>query len=335
MVRLSILDYAQIDEGSNAQQAIQESVELARHAERLGFHRFWVAEHHDVPAFASSSPEMLMMHLADHTETIRIGSGGVMLPHYSGLKIAENFQLLQAAHPGRIDLGMGNSSGTKVVNQALNEQRQRLSSYRGTIEDLKHYLTDDKDADFRFGQISANPVNETVPEFFLLSTSVRNAKMAAELGIGYCYGMFPYASRDKLEIGREATTTYREEFQASDIFETPQTMFALFAAIADTDEEAEALAKAIDLWMLGQDDFGRFQQFPSVEWAANYELTPEEMKAIKANRTRMVVATPETLREQLDPYIQAFECDEILLCTIMPGIDARKRGIELLAQAYL
>lgn len=334
-MKLSILDYAQIDQGGNAHQAIEESVSLAQHAEKLGFHRFWVAEHHNVSAFASSSPEVLMMHLADHTQTIRIGSGGVMLPHYSGLKIAENFRILQAAHPDRIDLGVGNTAGTKAVNRALNENRQRLSSYRGTIEDLKHYLTEDKIEDFRFPNVTANPVSESIPEMFMLSTSVRNAQVAAELGVGYCYGMFPYASDDKLAIGKEAMDTYRRSFQPSAIFQKPKTMFALFIAIADTETEAEALAKAIDLWMLGQNDFGRFTQFPSAEWASTYQPTPAEAKKIEANRTRMLVATPQTIRQQLDVYIEAFESDEILLCTLMPGIDHRKRGIELLAQAYL
>lgn len=124
MVKLGILDYAQIDEGSNAQAALQSTVILAQLAESLGYERFWVAEHHNVPAFASTSPELIIMRLADATKRIRIGSGGVMLPHYSPYKVAENFRILEAFHPNRIDLGMGNTIGTALVNRTLNEKKK-------------------------------------------------------------------------------------------------------------------------------------------------------------------------------------------------------------------
>lgn len=334
MVKLNVLDYAQIDEGSHSVQALRESVELARHAEKLGYHRFWVAEHHDVPAFASSSPELLMMHLADHTEHIRIGSGGVMLPHYSPYKVAENFKLLEAAHPHRIDLGIGNTAGTQVVKKALNELRTRRFGYKTAISDVIHYLSEDKDPDFRFRDLEARPLIDSQPDMWLLSTSVSNAKLAARLGIGYCFGLFPYASGDKLEVGREACRVYREEFQPSDVLSEPRVMFSMFAAAGRDDDHAEALAKSIDLWMLGQEDFSKFKQIPSIETAGQYQLSAAEKRRIEANRSRLIVGGPESIRQQLDIYIEAFQADELLMCTIMPGIENRKKGLEVLAQAF-
>lgn len=334
MVKLNVLDYAQIDEGSHSVQALRESVELARHAEKLGYHRFWVAEHHDVPAFASSSPELLMMHLADHTKHIRIGSGGVMLPHYSPYKVAENFRLLEAAHPHRIDLGIGNTAGTQVVKEALNELRTRRWGYKTAISDVIHYLSGDKVSDFRFGDLEARPLVDSKPDMWLLSTSVSNAKLAARLGIGYCFGLFPYASGDKLEVGREACRAYREEFQPSAVLSEPRVMFSMFAAAGTDDDHAEALTKSIDLWMLGQEDFSKFKQIPSIETAEQYQLSAAEERRIKANRSRLIVGGPESIRQQLDVYIEAFKADELLMCTIMPGIENRKKGLEVLAQAF-
>ncbi|MGX7106989.1 LLM class flavin-dependent oxidoreductase [Hutsoniella sourekii] len=334
MVKLSILDYAQIDEARTAYEAIQDSVKLAQAADKLGYTRFWVAEHHDVPAFASSSPEVLMMHLADQTQAIRIGSGGVMLPHYSPLKIAENFRLLEAAHPGRIDLGMGNTLGTRQVNAALNENKQKVQGYRQSLSDLNHYLGSRPQVDFRYPNLTARPLVSELPEMFLLSTSERNAKLAGELGIGYCYGMFPYASGDKLAVGSEAFQVYRDHFQASKAMPEPRGMFALFAAIGATQEEAEDLAQAIDLWMLAKDDFAYYSSFPSVETAKAYQASPSERQRIADNRSRIVVGTPETIKDQLEVYRQAFQADEILLCTIMPSIEARIQAITILAEAY-
>lgn len=334
MLRFSVLDYAQLDEGRQPFQAIQDSVDLAQTAEACGFHRFWLAEHHDVPAFCSSSPEVLMMHVADHTATIRIGSGGVMLPHYSPYKVAENFRLLQAAHPNRIDLGVGNSLGTAWVKKALHEQGNFWRDYQRSIKDLKHYLTDEKEADFRFHQLKARPILEEQPELFLLSASAHHAKMAAELGMGYCFGLFPYASFDKLAVGRTAFETYRASWP-QEKGKTGPTMLAIFASIAETDEEAEAQAKAIDLWMLSStSNFSHFDTFPSVETAAAYQPTPSEQETIKANRTRLLVASRSKLKQALSCYVEAFQVDEVLLCLLMPGIAQRKRALQIVSEVY-
>lgn len=335
MVNLGILDYAQIDEGLNAQKALQDTIELAQLADDLGYERFWMAEHHNVPAFASSSPELIMMHLADSTERIRIGSGGVMLPHYSPFKVAENFRILEAFHPGRIDLGIGNTVGTPIVNRTLNETKQGKLNYEKSIVDLTKYLSDQVDEDHRFHGITANPVISTLPQMWVLSTSVRSAKMAAKIGIGYTFGLFPLAGIDKLNIGIEAAETYRQTFKPSTFMSEPKVSIAPYVVVAETSEQAEAYAEALDLWLLGTDNFGRLKEFPSVETARHYRYTEKEKSIIQANRTRMVVGDIEQVTNQLNQLINQFKANEVLLIPLIPGIEARKKAIELLAEKFI
>ncbi|WP_339230398.1 LLM class flavin-dependent oxidoreductase [Oceanobacillus sp. FSL K6-2867] len=334
MIKLGILDYAQIDEGSNAQKALQNTIELAQLAELLGYERFWMAEHHNVPAFASSSPELIMMRLADATERIRIGSGGVMIPHYSPYKVAENFRVLEAFHPGRIDLGIGNTIGTPIVNRTLNENKKSKINYEQSIVDLTKYLSDQVDENHRFSGIIANPVISTVPEMWVLSTSIRNAKMAAKLGIGYTFGLFPLAGIDKLAIGIQAAELYRNEFKPSSIMREPRVSIAPFIVVAETNEQAEEYAKALDLWLLGTDNFAHLSEFPSVETAHKYAYTEDEKKIIQANRIRMVVGDIGSVTDQLNALISQFKADEVLLVPLMPGLEVRKKAIELLAGAF-
>ncbi|WP_373894808.1 LLM class flavin-dependent oxidoreductase [Virgibacillus sp. CBA3643] len=331
MVKLGILDYAQIDEGSSAQEALQHTIELAQLADNLGYERFWMAEHHNVPAFASSSPELIMMRLADATKRIRIGSGGVMIPHYSPYKVAENFRILEAFHPRRIDLGIGNTVGTAIVNRTLNENKKSKLNYEQSIVDLTKYLSDQVYESHRFSGITANPVISTVPQMWVLSTSVRSAKMAAKLGIGYTFGLFPLAGIDKLTIGMQAAQVYRKEFNPSSFMPEPKVSIASFVVVAETNEQAQKYAVALDLWLLGKDNFGHLKEFPSVKTARNYTFTEKEKDIIQANRTRMVVGDIESVAEQLKALITQFKADEVLLIPLMPGLEARKKAIELLA----
>lgn len=335
LVKLGILDYAQIDEGSDAKTALENSITLAQLAETLGYERFWMAEHHNVPAFASSSPELIMMRLADATKRIRIGSGGVMIPHYSPYKVAENFRILEAFHPNRIDLGMGNTIGTPIVNQTLNENKKGKLSYEQSIVDLTHYLSDQVDEEHRFHGITANPVIETVPQMWVLSTSVKNAKMAAKLGIGYTFGLFPLAGIDKLAIGIQAAETYWNEFKPSPFMPEPTVSVAPFVVVAETNEQAEEYAQALDLWLLGTDNFSQLAKFPSVETARHYSYSDKEKEIIQANRTRMIIGDIENVSTQLNNLIAQFKADEVLLVPLMPGIEARKKAIELLAKAFI
>src|SRR5690606_21935664 len=159
-------------------------------ADGLGYKRYWVAEHHQVYSVAGSSPEMLMMHLAGATQRIRIGSGGVMLPHYSSYKVAENFRLLEALHPGRIDLGIGRSRSYRLVNKALNESKGIPVSYEQQIADIQKYVTDDTETEHRLRKLRATPASDTVPEIWVLGTGEGSVKVAAQAGAGYVYAHF-------------------------------------------------------------------------------------------------------------------------------------------------
>lgn len=333
MVNIGVLDYAQIDEGSNAQEALHNTVELAQLVESLGFERFWIAEHHNVPAFASSSPELIMMRIADATKRIRIGSGGVMLPHYSPYKVAENFRVLEAFHPNRVDLGIGNTIGTPLVNRTLNEKKQGKLNYEQSIIDVKKYLSDEVDEAHRFHGITANPVIATTPQMWMLSASVKGARTAARLGVGYTFGLFPHAGLDKLKTGIQAAQTYREEFIPSVFMPEPKVSIAPFVVIAETNETAEQFAEALDLWLLGTGNFGELTTFPSIKTAREYDYTEKQRTTIQANRTRMVVGDVASVREQLTDLITQFKADEVLLIPLMPGLSTRKKAFELLAKA--
>lgn len=334
LVKLGILDYAQIDEGSNEKEALEQTVELAQLAESLGYTRFWMAEHHNVPAFAGSSPEMIMMHLANATKRIRLGSGGVMLPHYSPLKVAENFRILEAFHPNRIDLGIGNTVGTALVNRAMNENKREKLDYEASITDIATYLTDEVNNDHRFHGLSANPVIPTVPEMWLLSMSIRTAKIAAKLGVGFTYGFF-LRGTERLDIGIKAVETYRREFAPSRFMQEPKVSLASFVIAAETEKIANEYRQALDLWLLGNDRFSQFKQFPSVETARNYNYTDEERARIQANRKRMITGDVKQVTKQLDDLIRLFQADEVLIVPLLPHITLRKKVIELLADAYL
>ena len=333
-MKINLLDYAVIDEGQDATTALKETVRLAQKAEDLGFYRFWMAEHHDVNAFASSSPEMMMMHILGQTKRIKVGSGGVMLPHYSPLKVAENFRVMENLYEGRVDLGFGNTLGTPEVNKAMNEYRPRKQRYKENISDIKKFLCNEDDEEHRFNNVLANPLGESNPEMWVLSTSVKSAELAARQGIGYTFGLFPHASRDKADVGKLAVERYRENFIPSKVMAKPTVMISPFVVVADTDEAAEHMAKALDLWLLGKMNFSEFERFPSVETAEEYTYTVEEVKRLESNRSRMVVGSAKSVKDQLDQLIEKIDADELLLIPLMPGVNNRHRALELIASIY-
>ena len=181
-MKLSILDYVPIFEGRNAYDAFNHSITLAQTVEQLGYTRYWVLEHHNVFSVASSAPEIVMMMLLEQTQTIKIGSGGVMLPHYSAYKVAEQFRIMEARHPNRVDMGLGRSPSFKQVNEALNEFKSTKPNLDNQIEDLLHYFSNKYEAPHRFMSIKATPEIDTSPQMFILGMSERSAELAAQKG---------------------------------------------------------------------------------------------------------------------------------------------------------
>jgi len=330
MISLNILDYSPIDEGGTAAAALKQTTELARLAERLGYKRFWVAEHHQVDSVAGSTPEMLMMHLATSTETIRIGSGGVMLPHYSAYKVAENFRMLEALHPGRIDLGIGRSRSYRIVNEALNESKTKRLPYDQQLMDLQKYFADDIDSEHRFQSLKAMPIIETAPELWLLGTGQGSARLAAEKGMAYAYAHFAKPSQQGVEV----VDTYRAEFQPSSFLQQPKVIIAVFAVVAETPEKAEELATAFDLWLLFVESDSPPPYYPSVETAKKRGVSPSEQEKVARNRQRMLIGTPDQVKAQIESIANRYKTDEITIIPNIYGADNRMDTLRLLADAF-
>lgn len=333
MVKLSVLDYALIDEGKDAQKALQDSVTLAKLADRLGFKRIWFTEHHNVPAFACSSPELMMMHVLSQTSQIRVGSGGVMLPHYRPYKIAEHFRMMAALYPNRIDLGIGNNPGTTMVKQALDGIDPTYDSYDESISLLRDYLTiKDKPSAHTLG---VQPHIGHFPEMWLLSSSPSSAKIAAEQGIGLSVGTFLLPDINAIHAAKDNIDIYKKHFQVSTIKMDAKVMASVFVIVADNEAEVAALQHALDVWLLCKLQFAEFEHFPSVDTAQKYKLNDRDKEMIQAHQARIIAGTQEQVKAQLDDFIATFEVDEVLVAPLIPGIEQRCKTLKLLAEIYL
>ena len=316
-MKLSILDYAIVDEGKTAIEAIEESVELARLAEKLGYSRFWMAEHHQVPALASSSPELLMLHLLQNTEKIQIGSGGIMIPHYAPYKISEWIKLLSALYPNRVNLGIGNNPGTKVVQKLMDTTPITREEYNDSCRELLELLTGT--------ETLVQPPEAKVSPMWLLSTSEKSANLAAELGQNYVYGLFFNQAVDYIETAKRCLNTYRAKMRKQQ--KTPQDVVAVFIAIGEDEREAKDLVRCLDVWLLGKKEFTEFDRFPSVKTARDYEISEADIEK--------VWGTKETVIEKLKNLATEFELEELMCIPLVPTIERRKNIIEILAKELM
>ncbi|PAE28286.1 LLM class flavin-dependent oxidoreductase [Paenibacillus sp. 7884-2] len=330
MIPLNILDYALIDEGTNANEALKHTTELAQLADNLGYKRYLVPEQHQALSIASSVPEMLMMHLATSTTNIRIGAAGVMLPHYSPYKIAETFRTLEAVHPGRIDLGIGNSSGGRLVNHALNEEKDERLTYEQQVIDIQKYLTDDSDSEHRFHQLVATPVTDTLPEIWMLGSGGKSTKIATEQGTAYTYAHFFKPS----EVGKEIISTYRKNFKPSPFHEKPTVSIAVFTIIGETKEEAQSFSGAFELWMASLETAKNPPYFPSVQTAQKRRYSSFEKQKITQIRKGAIVGNAHHVKEEILKLAEFYQADEVTIVPNLPGAANRKKAIQLLAKAF-
>ncbi|MET1031333.1 LLM class flavin-dependent oxidoreductase [Domibacillus tundrae] len=328
-MKISILDQSPISEGQTAIEALKETIELAGLAEKLGYERFWVSEHHDTATLAGSSPEVLLAHLAAKTTTIRLGSGGVMLPHYSAYKVAENFKLLSALAPQRIDLGLGKApGGMPRASFALSDGRKReVDRYPEQIDDVLAYLHDQPVPHVYTG-VKATPIVDMPPDVWLLGSSPSSAVLAAEKGLPYTFAKFINGDGGKKEIHE-----YRSQFQPSAYLNAPKTNIAVFLICAETDEEAQYLASSLELSLMMSGQGIPSNGTPSPEKAAAYSYGKFEMMHVEENRKRMIVGGLETVRKKLDQLVEECGTDEVMAVTIMYDFEKKKRSFELLAQA--
>ena len=328
---LGVLDQSPIRSGGSATEAIQETLRLAEHADRLGYTRYWLAEHHSSGGLAGAAPEVLMGQVAARTSRIRVGSGGVMLSHYSPLKVAENFRVLEALFPGRIDLGIGRAPGSdQRTARALRHGPGAvpLEHFPQQLSDLIAFLHDELPAGHPFSGVRAMPAGPTAPPVWILGSSGDGAALAAHFGTAFSYAHFINAVG-----GVDATRFYRESFRPSPRLASPQASVAVFALCADTEAEAERLARCRDLFIVRLYT-GRFGPFPSVEEADAYAYSPPELAIVAEARRRTVAGTPAAVKARLEALASDYGVDELVIVTITHDFKARLRSYELLAEAF-
>lgn len=328
---LSVLDQSQICEGRTAGETLAETTRLAQLADKLGYHRYWVSEHHSSRALAHSSPEVLIAHLAARTERIRVGSGGIMLPHYSAYKVAENFRLLEALHPGRIDVGLGRApGGMPLSTRALQEGKYGdIDRYPQQVDDLNAYLRDSLPANHRFAGLHAAPSIPTAPEVWLLGSSLGTAQIAARKGANYAYAQF-----FGVPGSEDAVHYYKENFQPSELNPEPRALAAVMVICADTEEEASRLATSTDLFFLSLEHGRLLDWFPSVETAESYPYTEYDRERIRAVRQRRIIGTPKQVRNRLLNMQEQYGIDEFMVVTLTHDFDARMKSYRLLAEEF-
>lgn len=329
MIHLNILDYSPVDEEKSPGDALWETTRLAQKAEKLGYKRFWVPEHHENHSLAVSSPEMVMMQLAANTDTIRIGSGGVMLPHYSPYKVAENFKTLEALYPNRIDLGIGRApGGNRLATIALNEEKTNPIPFNRQVEDLVGFL--DFDQETRFEGLTATPEIDTKPEIWMLGSGGGSAQLAGESGVSFTFAHFINPFGD----GIAALANYKKHFKPL-YSQEPKTMVGVFVVAADTNEEAEELAKAFDVWLLRAESFNPPVFYPSIETARNYaQMNIYDQERVRQNRHRVIVGDAQKVKSEIERLAETYNTDEITILPNITGADHRQRAIQLISEAF-
>jgi luciferase family oxidoreductase group 1 len=312
-------------------QALNETTRLAQEADRLGYHRYWVSEHHSSRSLAHSSPEVLIAHLASHTSRIRVGSGGIMLPHYSAYKVAENFRLLEALYPGRIDLGIGRAPGGRPLStRALQEGHfHHGDNYPEQVIDLIAYLHDAVPGDHRFSGILASPSIPTAPELWLLGSSGGTAGLAAEVGASYAFAQFFNVAGSS-----DSVRMYRERFIPSLMEPNPRALAAVLVICAETEQEALDLSSSVALYFYGLEIGMEFTALPSVETALSYPYTSYDLMRIEAAREKRAIGTPEQVKAKLEKLAEEYQSDELLLVSPIHDIKARLRSYQLVAEAF-
>jgi luciferase family oxidoreductase group 1 len=330
MIRIGILDQSPVREGGTPADAIRETVELARSADRWGYHRYWLAEHHSTPALAGASPEIMVTQVAAVTRRIRVGSGGVMLSNYSALKVAEQFRMLEALHPGRIDLGVGQAPGADERTAQLLRlgAARRRRSFARQLEDLLAFLRDDLPSAHPGWGVHAMPSGPGAPELWLLGSSRHSARMAARLGLPFSFAHFINA-----DGGAEAARAYRREFRPSAGLAAPRSSVAVFAICARTEAGARRLARSRELFV-ARLNAGRAAPYPTLEEARAHLYTAQEAAVLRKSSHLRVVGTAPQVRRQLLAIADDYQADELVIVTITHDVEDRLRSYELLAGAF-
>src|SRR5471030_184733 len=331
MTPLSILDLSPVSAGSTGAQALRNSLDLARLADGLGFTRYWVAEHHNLPAIASSAPDIMIGQIAAITTRMRVGSGGVMLPNHAPLMVAERFKVLEALFPGRIDLGLGRAPGTDPATSYALRRRQGVNEEDDLLERFQELMlleTRGFPEGHPFHNVKAMPSDVPLPPIYLLGSSDYSAQLAGQIGAAFAFAHH-FANFD----AAEAMRLYRDNFRPSPSHAKPLAILGTHVVCADTDEEADRLALTVDLNIVRRAK-GEYLPLASPEDAAAYDYSPADRARIAQNRTKMSVGSPATIKAKLAPLIEATKADELMVTTMIFSHEARKRSYALLATTF-
>ena len=330
-MRLSVLDQSTASKGRAQDTAIRETVELARHCDALGYYRFWVSEHHNSGSIVGTAPEVLMAAIAATTPRIRVGSAGVMLPHYSALKVAEQFRVLEAIAPGRIDLGIGRAPGSdQMTSYALNPNPQNvLDQFPRQVQELRHWVSGTPLPERHpFSRVVAQPTGPSSPELWILGSSDYGAQLAAHFGLPYA---FAYFFNDGTGV-EQALDLYRTNYRPSENNPKPIVTICVWALAADTEEEALHQFKTRERVMIDRKQGIRLPLMPPEE--AKRPYSPAEIATAEKLRRKTIVGTADQVTARLKELAKSLDLDELVVVTWTYDPPPRHRSYELLAQAF-
>jgi luciferase family oxidoreductase group 1 len=331
VVPLSVLDLSPVSAGISGAVSLRNSLDLARLCDPLGYTRYWVAEHHNLPSIASSAPDIMIGQIAAVTEHMRVGSGGVMLPNHAPLMVAERFKVLEALFPGRIDLGLGRAPGTDPVTSYALRRRQDTGGdddFLDRFQELVLFENNSFPQGHPYRNVRAMPQDVPLPPIWLLGSSDYSAQLAALVGAGFSFAHH-FSDLDP----RGPMLVYREQFRPSAARATPYAILAVAAVCADSDAEADRLAATIDLNFVRRRR-GEYLPLESPEEALAYPYAPAERGLIARNRARVIVGGKATMVERLTPLIEVTKADELMVTTMIYDHAARRHSYELLADAF-
>jgi luciferase family oxidoreductase group 1 len=325
-MKLSVLDQSPITDGISYEEAINRTLMLAVAVEEFGYHRFWVSEHHNTNSFASASPEILLTKIASITKKIRVGSGGVLLSHYSPLKIAEQFRMLETLFPERIDLGIGRAGGGDAfTNRALNPHQHKEDNTFLKIDELITYLNHNTHK----RKVNAVPKIEAIPEIWVLGTSPNSALYAAERGLPYSFGSF---IND--EHCLQAMQTYHQKFIPSKHLANPYVNHAVYVICGESDDEALQLSKSSEAWFIKTFLRGEDVPFPQLEEEKNVTFTPQEKFALAIRRKGTIIGSAKKVKSELESLAKKLAVDEFTIVTITASFEDRLKSYKLLADVF-
>jgi luciferase family oxidoreductase group 1 len=329
-IKLSVLDQTPIRKGSNAQESLQETIELAKLADELGYTKYWLSEHHNSKTLATGSPEIMIARLGAETKNIKLGSGGMMLPNHSTLRVAENFRVLEALYPGRIDLGMGRApGGDRLTAHLLNPSNDfNPQNYIQQLRDLKSLLNDEPLESVGESNVKAIPIINTAPNLWILTSSGESALLAAHFGMSLSFAQFINP------VGAAAAIkNYKEKFVPSKELKEPQTSVGIFAFCSDDEEKVKRTQALMDYRLLSLER-GQFNTIYSYDDIKDEEYDAQEWQRVLHNRQRMAVGTPNEMVLKLNQIAQDFDTEEIIMSTFTETKEDRFKSYRLLAEAF-